>query len=176
MMIVDPFTAQLQSAVLAYFAGERQELWLTLGLSLLVSVLVTCLWLSTRTGFAAALALTTVVTTGLLAGGAASLLNRDSGLASSIVQALGTDQQAARMATERERMSVVRSKYRYYRIGALALGLAALLCLALSHRGWVHGLAVGLLLLVVAQTLIDHHSEQRADRYFSQLSAGHASE
>ena len=98
---------------------------------------------------AAALALTTVVATGLLAGGAASLLNRDSGLASSIVQSLGTDQQAARMATERERMSVVRSKYRYYRIGALALGLAALLCLALSHRGWVHGLAVGLLLLVV---------------------------
>lgn len=95
MMIVDPFTAQLQSAVLAYFAGERQELWLTLGLSLLVSVLVTCLWLSSRTGFAAALALTTVVTTGLLAGGAASLLNRDSGLASSIVQSLGTDQQAA---------------------------------------------------------------------------------
>ena len=70
MMIVDPFTAQLQSAVLAYFAGERQELWLTLDLSLLVSVLVTCLWLSTRTGFAAALALTTVVATGLLAGGA----------------------------------------------------------------------------------------------------------
>lgn len=176
MMTVDPFTAQLQSAVLTYFAGERHEIWLTLELSLLVCVLVICLWLNTRTGFAAALALTTVVTTGLLAGGAASLLSRDRGLASSIVQVLDTDQQEARIATERERISVVRSKYRYYRIGALAIGLAALLCLALSHRGWVHGLAVGLLLLVMAQTLIDHYSEQRANRYFSQLSAGHAGE
>ena len=37
------------------------------------------------------------------------------------------------------------------------------------RRGWVHGVVTGLLLLVVAQVVIDHFSEQRATQYLAAL-------
>ena len=146
------------------------EIWLTLSGALLVSVLALWLWITTRTGFATAFAITAVAATVLLSGAAASLLVRGNGLSTTIVQVLGTEQQEASLATERKRISVVRSKYPYYRYASCVIALIALLGLALSNRAWIHGFAAGLLLLVVAQTVIDHYSEQRAEHYFERLS------
>ncbi len=168
-MISNEIAAQLQSAVLEYFAGERQEMLLILSGSLLVTVLALWLWIATRTGFAAAFAITVIATAVLFSSTAVSLLVRDKEMSNTIVQALGTERQAASLTSERERIAVVLSKYRYYRYISSVIALIALLSLALSSRGWVHGVAAGLLLLVVAQVLIDHYSERRAERYFQQL-------
>ena len=48
--------------------------------------------------------------------------------------------------------------------------MAALLILALSRQPWLHGAAAGMLLLVVAQVVIDRYSENRATSYLAQLS------
>jgi hypothetical protein len=168
-MNLNEVATPLQSAVLEYFAGERQEMLLILGGSLLVTVLVLWLWIITRTDFAAAFAITVIATAALFSGTAVSLLARDNGVSNTIVQALGTERQTASLTGERERIAVVRSKYRYYRYASSVIASIAILGLAILNRGWVHGVAAGLLLLVVAQILIDHYSERRADRYFQRL-------
>lgn len=43
------------------------------------------------------------------------------------------------------------------------------MALALTKKPWAHGVAVGLLLMVVAQVVIDHYSERRAHRYHGEL-------
>lgn len=168
-MIPNEISTQIQSTVLQYFAGERQEMLLILCGSLLVTMSALWLWIATHTGFSAAFAITVIASAVLFSGTAVSLLVRDNGVSNTVVQALGTERQAASLADERERIEVVLSKYRYYRHASGVIALMALLGLILSSRGWVHGLAAGLLLLVVAQVLIDHYSERRADAYFQQL-------
>ena len=56
------------------------------------------------------------------------------------------------------------------RATGFGVGLAALLILALSRQPWLHGVAAGMLLLVVAQVVIDRYSENRATSYLAQLS------
>ena len=162
-------SAQIQTMVLDYFAGERQEMLLIVGGSLLFSVLALCLWSVTRTGFSSAFAITVLATAILFSATAFSLSVRDRSLSTSLVQAVGTPQQTANLAAERERIAVVVSKYPYYHYASGVIALIAVLGFVFSSRGWVHGLAAGLLLLVVAQVLIDHYSEQRATCYLKRL-------
>ena len=169
-MISAELGTQIQATVLGYFAGERQEMLLILSGSLLLSALALWLWMSTRTGFAAAFAITVITTAVLFSGTALSLFVRDQGLSTKVVQTMGTERQAEILATEHGRIAVVVSKYPIYRYASGVIAFIALLGLMLSSRGWVHGMAAGLLLLVVAQVLIDHYSEQRATTYFKQLS------
>lgn len=168
-MNIELTATPLQAAIVDYFSGERLEIWLTLGAMTLVSVFAIWLWLGSRTSFASGLAITTVVTSIMLAGGAVSLLTRDAGLSANLLQALGTEHETTAVAAEHERIRIVLSKYPYYRYGAGVLAVLAVLCLALTSRAWLHGLAAGLLLLVVAQTVIDHYSERRAGLYFHLL-------
>ncbi|WP_176442624.1 hypothetical protein [Noviherbaspirillum humi] len=156
-------------AVLDYFAGERQEMLIILSGSAVLAIVAAWLWAATRTGFAMALAITVLVSASLLSAMAVSLLVRDKGLSGNVTQALGSEQRASAISAERERISVVISLYKYYRYAAAAVGVLALAGLLLTQRGWVHGLAAGLLLLVVAQTMIDHYSEKRARLYFEKL-------
>jgi hypothetical protein len=159
-----------QLAVLEYFSGERREMVLILCGSAILSALVFWMWITTRTGFALAFAATVLASAILFSATAVSLLQRDKGISAAIVQGIDTGQHASTIAAERERISVVLSKYRYYRYAASAIAVLAL-CLMLSVRQWVHGLAAGLLLLVSVQVLIDHFSERRADVYFERLTA-----
>lgn len=129
------------------------------------------LWLSSRSDFALAFVVTVLAAAALLSATGASLLVRDKGLSTALRQGIGSPQQASVGSTERERIQGVISKYRYYRYGAAVFAALSLLGLLFSHRGWVHGSAAGLLLLVVAQVLIDHFSEQRARLYLTRLSA-----
>ena len=71
---------------------------------------------------------------------------------------------------EKARIDVVLSKYKYYCYGAVVLAALAMAGLLLSGRGWVHGIAVSLLPVVVAQVAIDHFSERRAHIYSDRLS------
>lgn len=160
----------LQSAVGEYFSGERSEMLLILTGSVLFIGLAVWLWMASRAGFALGFVVTVLAAAVLLSATATSLLIRDKGLATALLQGIGSPQQAAVVATERERIQGVVSKYRYYRGGAAVFAALSLLGLGLSHRGWVHGVAAGLLLLVVAQVLIDHFSEQRARLYLTRLS------
>lgn len=169
-MIPAELSAQIQATVLDYFAGERQEMLLILTGLLLLSALALWLWMATRTSFAAAFAITVIATAVLFSGTALSLFVRDQGLSARVVQTMGTERGTASLAAERERIAVVVSKYPIYRYASGVIAFIALLGLALSARGWVHGLVAGLLLLVVAQVLIDHYSEQRASAYFKRLS------
>lgn len=169
MMSTNEIAMPLQSAVLEYFAGERQEALLILGGSAILTALAAWLWIATRSSFATAFAATVLATAALLSVTAGSLLVRDKGLVAAIAQDIQSTHQPA-VQIELERMRVVVSKYRYYRYAAAVLGAIGLLGLMLSDRAWVHGVAAGLLLLVVAQVLIDNYSEGRAGTYYKQLS------
>lgn len=174
MMPSTGITPSLQTAVLEYFAGERVEMLLILSGSAVVAALAVWLWMANRTGFAMAFGVTILASAVLLSATAGSLLIRDKGVSSAVTQGLGTDEHAFTLGAERERVSVVVSKYKYYRYGAGVLAALAVAGLMLSSRGWLHGMAAGLLILVVVQVLIDHFSEQRASIYLQRLTAAAA--
>jgi preprotein translocase subunit SecY len=91
-----------------------------------------------------------------------------------LIRALESGQRANAVTGEAERIRVVISKYKYYRYGAAVIGLIAIAGFLTSDRGRVHGVAAGLLLLVPAQVMIDHFSEQRAHIYLQQLNHNNA--
>jgi hypothetical protein len=68
-------------------------------------------------------------------------------------------------------MAEVIRKYPSYRRVALGLAVLALVGVAATRIGWVNGAAAGILVLVVAQTVVDHYSEARAIRYARELDA-----
>ena len=170
MISVNDIVLLLQRTVAEYFAGERKEMLLILSGSFVIAALAIWLWATTRNGFATAFAITVITFAVLLSATAVSLLVRDKELSSTLVQAIETDRQVSTITAERERIGMVLSKYPYYRYAAGVIALIALLGLTFSARGWIHGVAAGLMLMVVAQVLIDHYSEQRADNYFQKLS------
>lgn len=159
----------LPSTVAAYFTGERQEMWLILGGSALFFLLAAWLWLATRTGFAAAFVITVLAGTLLLSATAGSLLLRDRVLSATVIAGVQTEHKMSVIKVEHERIAEVVSKYRYYRYGVAVIGLACMLGLLFSSRDWVHGVVAGLLLLVIAQVVIDHYSEHRNRSYMDEL-------
>ncbi|MGQ0709555.1 MAG: hypothetical protein ACT4NV_07360 [Rhodoferax sp.] len=135
--------SEISQAVVAaaqhYFAGERREMLLILA-GALVSVLLTGgLYLLVRDGFTKALLITVIIAACLLSVSAISLLNRDPKLHDGLVSV------------------------------SFVLALIACSGVFVSRAAWVHGAAVGLLLVVVAQLAIDHYSQARAERYLGQL-------
>jgi hypothetical protein len=153
-----------------YFAGERREMFAILAGSAGLALLSSWLFVAARDGFAKALMVTVLVAAFLLSATAISLLARDAKLRTVLASMVDSDGGGAGLSAERARVGEVISKYRYYRYSAVLIGVAALTALAVSRRGWVHGVAAGLLLLVVAQVVIDHYSERRARRYSDRLS------
>ncbi|MCJ2374438.1 hypothetical protein [Pseudomonas sp. RGM 3321] len=160
-----------QLAVRNYFAGERNEMLAILAVSVVLALSAFALYYSSGSGLAKGFLITTLVCAGLMSATALSLMVRDGNAPTNLTVAIGSEQAPQAIASERDRVAVVISKYKYYRYGAGVLGAIALAGLLLSSRGWVHGVAAGLLLLVVAQVLIDHFSERRAHLYHEQLSA-----
>lgn len=160
----------LLTAVRDYFSGEQREMFLIFAGSVVLTTLAVWLWMVTRSGFSVAFMVTVLSAAVLLSATAASLLVRDKAHSSSLSQGIVSPQKAEVVSNERERIEAVISKYRYYRYGAAVFAALSVVGLLLTSRGWVHGLAAGLLLLVVAQVFIDHFSEQRARRYLVQLS------
>jgi hypothetical protein len=158
-----------QTAVQNYFAGERNEMLVILGVSAVLAMSAFALYYSSGTGLAKAFLITVLVCAGLMSATAFSLMIRANKAPDNLVAGIGSEQGKQIVAGERERIAVVISKYRYYRYGAAVLGALALAGLLLSSREWIHGVAAGLLLLVVAQVLIDHFSEARAHIYLAQL-------
>jgi hypothetical protein len=160
----------LQLAVGEYFSGEYSEMLFILAGSALLAALATWLWLASRSGFAIGFGATVLVSAALLAGMAVSLLVRDKALSSTVTQGVSSPHGGQMVAEEVARLETVVSKYRYYRYGAAVLAALSLLGLIVTSRGWVHGVAAGLLLVVVAQVVIDHFSEHRARLYLARLS------
>jgi len=171
-MIAADASTSLQLAVREYFSGEHSEMIFILAGSVLFASLAVWLWLSTRSGFTIAFMVIVLASAALLSSTAALLLVRDAQLSRSLEKGIGSSQHAVVVSAERARIEAVVSKYRYYRNGTAALAAVSLLGLLLTHRSWVHGAAAGLLLLVVAQVVIDHFSEHRARLYLTCLSAG----
>ncbi len=174
-MNASDLTTSLQAAVTAYFAGERNEGVLIIAGSVLAAALAAWLWAATRSSFAVSFGATVVLSSALLAATAGSLLVRDKPLAANLLQGIASTERTTVTAAEHERVGVILSKYRYYRYGAVILATIGILGLLLSDRAWVHGISAGLLLLVVAQILIDHYSEHRARIYHEHLSASSVS-
>lgn len=156
-------------AVAQYFDGERREMLAIFAGSVACVLLALGLLLLTRDGFAKGLMVAVLVSAGLLSATAASLLVRDGTLRTRLQSELHSERIEQTVAAERERVSVIASKYRYYRYGACLLGLLALVAFATSQRDWVHGAAAGVLILVLAQVVVDHYSERRARHYLAQL-------
>lgn len=161
--------APLQALIREYFKGEYNEMMLIFAASAALTCIAVWLWVATRSGFALGFGVTVLATAMLLCGTAASLLVRDKGLVEELTLSIGKPQQSQVLAKERARIEVVVSKYRYYRYSAAVLAALSVLGLLLTSRGWVHGVVTGLLLLVVAQVVIDHFSEQRATQYLAAL-------
>jgi hypothetical protein len=161
--------ASLQSLIRDYFKGEHHEMMLIFAGSAALTCIAAWLWFATRSSFTVGFGITVLVTAMLLCGTAASLLVRDKGLVDALTLNIGKPQQSQVLAKERARIEVVLSKYRYYRYSAAVLAALSVLGLLLTSRGWVHGVVAGLLLLVVAQVVIDHFSEQRATQYLAAL-------
>ncbi len=160
----------MQLAVSEYFGGEFYEMLFILAGSALLVGLAAWLWLATRSGFAMAFGTTVLVAAALFSGMAVSLMVRDKDLSNSLMQVADSPNRGQAMAQELKRIDTVVSKYRYYRYGAAVFAALSVMGLLLTHRGWVHGIAAGLLLVVAAQVVIDHFSEQRARQYLSRLS------
>lgn len=170
-MMMHQADAALQATVRDYFAGERAEMLTAVAIFVVVAAMTAWLYVSSRSGFALGLMATVLLFGAVMGGGLVSLMVRDVGLSRDLGAALQTDQRTTGIAAEKERVGVVLSKYRYYRYGAAVLAAIALAGLLLSDRGWVHGVAAGLLLVVVSQVLIDHFSERRAQGYHEKLAA-----
>lgn len=156
-------------AVLTYFDGERREMLSILGASALLATLAVAFFLTARDGFAKGLMITVLASATMLSATAVSLLTRDQHLIRSLTSGRGSDAAAVAVQQERNRIIAVIAKYPRYRLAAVAFGLAALAMLWLSRQSWLHGVAAGLLLLVIAQTVIDHYSERRARTYLDQM-------
>lgn len=161
----------MHQAVSEYFGGEFNEMLFILAGSALLVGLAAWLWFATRSGFAMAFGTTVMVAAVLFSATAVSLMVRDKELSSSLLQVASSPNRGEAVTQELKRIDTVVSKYRYYRYVAAVLAALSVMGLLLIHRGWVHGIAAGLLLVVVAQVFIDHFSEQRARQYRSRLSA-----
>jgi hypothetical protein len=162
-------TPAIHDAIYEYFAGERNEMWLVIAASSSVSVLALWLFFSARNGFSLALMASVLLFAGMLSAAAVSLLIRDRDSPRVLTLAAQTQPQGPTVAAEKARMAVVLSKYKYYRYAAAVITVFAVAAMLLSSRGWLHGVAAGLLLLAAAHAIIDHYSERRAQVYFERL-------
>jgi hypothetical protein len=166
----------MAAAVHAYFTGERLEGFAILAFSAGLVIVAAGLHAAGRDGFSRGFGGVALVVAALLAAMVISLMRRDAPHEATLVAGLRGADAKAIVAAEAGRMAVVIGKYPHYRIGALGFGALALAAVALSRRGWVNGAAAGVLLLVIAQVVIDHYSESRAVRYAGQLRAGVAAQ
>jgi hypothetical protein len=161
----------LQFSVLQYFAGERREMLMILAAGAVMAALAVALWLAGPSSFAAGFGVTAVLGALLLSATAGSLLIRDTSLSRNLIQGIESIEPLQAIHAERERVGSIVSKYRYYRFGAAIFAAIAVLGLLLSIRPWIHGVAAGLLLLVVVQLVVDYYSERRAGVYLARLDA-----
>ncbi len=169
MLSGPPAGGTVQMLVIGYFAGERAEMWTAITAFLAVAAAAAWLFAVSPSAFETALIATILLVGGAMAVGLAVLLVRDHNALPALLRTLDSGDSVAALSTEAARIGVVVSKFRYYRIGAAVLGALALAGLTASNRPWVHGIAVGLLLVVVGQVVIDHFSEQRARIYHAAL-------
>lgn len=154
-----------------YFQAERHEMLTILAGAFIFTAASAALFAVARDSFSKPLLVTVAVIAVLLSGIALSLLHRDANAAAELSAAMASDQGVGALDAELARVAVVLSKYDGYRYFVSALGLVALAAFALTKKPWAHAIAVGLLLLVVAQVVIDHYSEHRAHRYHADLAA-----
>ena len=159
-------------AIRDYFRGERHEMLAILAGTLALSFLAVGLYLAMRDGFAKGFAGAVLVSTLVLAATAVSLLRRDPPLQVALEAGVRSAGATRAVAAEADRIAEIVRRYPVYRYGALALGLVVLAAVGATRRVWVHGAAAGVLILVVAQLIIDHYSERRASRYAVQLAEG----
>lgn len=158
----------IQTAIVAYYNGERSEMWAIIAGSVLVNAVCGWLFLTKRDGFSMAL-LSVVLVFGLVFSGiAVSLLMRDTSAKEGLVAAASSSASSA-LHDETQRIERVIGNYRYYKYAAAALVFMALMAFTFGSQAWLHGLAVGLLAVAASQIAIDHYSEQRALSYFSAL-------
>ena len=164
-------TDALITAVQAYFAGERHEGFAILGFLVALVLVAGSLHAVGRDGFSRGFGIVALLLAILMSPMVVSLMRRDARHQATLVVGLRGEDARAVVTAEVGRMAEVIRKYPYYRVGALGLGSLALVAAALSRRGWVNGTAAGVLLIVVAQFMIDHYSEARAVQYAGELKA-----
>lgn len=164
-------TDALITAVQAYFAGERHEALAVLGFLVALVLVAGSLHAVGRDGFSRGFGIVALLLAILMSPMVVSLMRRDARHQATLVAGLRSGDASAVVPAEVGRMAEVIRKYPYYRFSALGLGALALAAAALSRRGWVNGAAAGVLVLVVAQFMIDHYSEARAVRYQGELKA-----
>ncbi len=159
------------TAVEAYFTGERQEGLAILAFSIGIVLVAVGLYVVGRDGFSRGFGAVALALAILLSSTVVSLMRRDAPHQAALVAGLRGEAAGKVVAEEASRIDDVIRKYPYYRGGALVFGVLALAAVAFSRRDWVHGAAAGLLVLVIAQIMIDHYSEARATRYSGALKA-----
>lgn len=162
-------TDALITAVQTYFAGERREGFAILGFAVALVVFAGSLQAAGRDGFSRGFGIVALLLAILASSMGVSLMRRDARHQAMLVTGLRGGEASAVVTAEAGRVTEVIRKYPYYRVVALGLGALALAAAALSRRGWVNGAAAGVLVVVVAQFVIDHYSEARAVRYEGEL-------
>jgi hypothetical protein len=166
----------LPGTISAYFAGERTEMIIILAVSTVLTLAALWLALSSRNPFGWSLFVTVLLSALMLGGMAVGLLVRDKDTPQRLVQQLQSSTAQDSLQAETARMVTVVKAYPSYRLIAGVVGLIALLGLVFIKREWAQGVAAGLLLLLVAQILIDAYSEPRAVAYLEQLQGKPASD
>jgi hypothetical protein len=163
---------QMLLTMAEYFRGERYEAWI-LAMSAMALALagVALLW-AVRDTFAFGLAPMLMVGALILATTAGTILIRDPGLQASLAADIANPTtKMATMLNEQQRISRVLSDFRLYTKSFLGLGVLAIALLLVVQAPIVRGIAAGLLVMMAAQSIIDHYGDTRAKIYAARLEA-----
>jgi hypothetical protein len=167
---------QMLLSMAEYFRGERSEAWTlaacALGLALAGA---TFLWI-VRDAFAVGLGPMLLLGALILATTSGTILIRDPGLHGSLMADLANPTaKVATMVNEQARIARVLADFQLYTRGLLGLGVLAIALLVFVQAPIVRGIAAGLLVMLTAQSIIDHYGDTRAKVYAEQLRVSAAS-
>ncbi|UTV98427.1 hypothetical protein KDW99_14300 [Marinomonas rhizomae] len=159
----------IQSAINAYFLGERNEMISIIVGSVMVSTCIILLNRKYQRNLIKSISWSVSASGLLLSATAISLLFRDAELRNTLLSGLSASHTTELLTTELQRINTVVGKYRIYQCVSAGIIVSSLFAVFFSKHSTVRGISIGLILLSIAQLAIDHYSENRAIQYQNQL-------
>lgn len=163
---------QLLLSIAEYFRGERTEAWVLAACALALTIAgIIFIW-AVRDGFAVGLGFMLLIGALILGSTSATILVRDPGLQATLASGVArAPERAVTVAMEHARVTRAIGDFGLYTHVFMGLGAFGVGLLLFVEAPLARGFAVGLLIMLVAQVIIDHYGEARAEIYAGHLSA-----